>query len=204
MGECWNGPFILYSNYEKGSGNLFEFFIYFYIFIAIQQHFHLIPRYLLDEYLTWIYILWQEFRTASLTDSSASVIKDAIAQLTNGVTLLATTAPALAVIMEQAINHINFDRCCHLVYEDADALIQEHPDVMKKILVMYRKSVKRTESCTDAKIFVPRQVSLEIFSIHSFNMLLMFFFTVIRNCNRYNILNALLWNISHLPKPRFY
>lgn len=104
----------------------------------------------------------QEFHIASLTDSSTSTIKDSITRLVNGVTLLVATAPALANVMEEGGHHINFDRCCHLVYEDADALIQEHPTALKRINVMYNKSVQRTESGSNSEIFVPRQVGLEI------------------------------------------
>ena len=85
-------------------------------------------------------------------------LKDSLAQLANGMTLVVATAPALANVMEEGGDLINFDRCCHLIYDDADELIQEHPVAMKRILVLYRKSIERTESSTDSKILVPRQV----------------------------------------------
>ena len=101
---------------------------------------------------------FQNFRSAALTDSTASGIKESIPHVINGLSLLAATAPALAGLMLEAGSIINFDRCCHLVYENADSLIREHPSSMKQIYGMYHKSVKRTESQANSGISVPRQV----------------------------------------------
>lgn len=53
-----------------------------------------------------------------------------------------------------------FDRCCHLVLDEADTLVKEHAVHLKNIFGQYQQAVQRTKK-TDAngqKYFVPRQV----------------------------------------------
>jgi hypothetical protein len=69
-----------------------------------------------------------------------------LSHFVNGVTLLAATPPALSYILEEAKTLMNFDRCCHLILENADTLLQEHGAAMKGILQKYYESVKRIRS----------------------------------------------------------
>lgn len=73
----------------------------------------------------------------------------------NGVTLLASTAPALSYLMEESKGAISFERCCHLIFDDADVLLQEHALATKKLFGLYDGSVRRM---SNKKYFVPRQV----------------------------------------------
>lgn len=75
----------------------------------------------------------------------------------NGVTLLAATAPALAALLEEAKGVISFDRCHHLVLENADALLNDHYKPMKKLVEFYRQSVDRVNANSSKGYFVPRQ-----------------------------------------------
>ena len=103
---------------------------------------------------------YQDFQSASLTDGAARTLKETIPLFLNGLTLLAATAPALASLMDKENESvINFDRCCHLIYEDADYLLKEHKDSMKKIIQMYRRSLKRVEKSDH---LVQRQVNVDL------------------------------------------
>lgn len=83
----------------------------------------------------------------------------ALPYLINGVTLLAATAPALSLLLSEGKDIISFDRCCHLVFDDADFVLKEHAGAAKKLFNFYQESVQRV---TEGKNFVPRQVSMTV------------------------------------------
>lgn len=81
----------------------------------------------------------------------------AIPLLINGVALLAVTAPALRALLEESQDVISFDRCCHLVFEDADILLKSHMDTIRDIFIRYEASVQRTRN-NAATCHMTRQV----------------------------------------------
>jgi hypothetical protein len=85
-----------------------------------------------------------------------------LSHFVNGVTLLAATPPALLYILEEAKTLMNFDRCCHLILENADTLLQENGTVMKGILHKYYESVERISphkpDASGETYTMPRQV----------------------------------------------
>lgn len=68
--------------------------------------------------------------------------------------MLAATAPALSFLLEESQGVISFDRCCHLVFDDADILLQEHGEATKKLFTCYQESVRRMST----NHFIQRQV----------------------------------------------
>lgn len=99
----------------------------------------------------------QDFNVGLLQDRSPESIQAAIYVLINGMSLLAATAPALLTLLEESQGVINFDRCCHLVFEDADVLLRNHGEVVGKIFERYVASVQRVRSDPKA-CHMPRQV----------------------------------------------
>ncbi|XP_032782601.2 putative ATP-dependent RNA helicase TDRD12 isoform X1 [Daphnia magna] len=95
------------------------------------------------------------FRSAVFTDGTERSLKVALPYLINGVTLLAATAPALSLLLSEGKDIISFDRCCHLVFDDADFVLKEHAGAAKKLFNFYQESVQRV---TEGKNFVPRQI----------------------------------------------
>ncbi|XP_057379935.1 putative ATP-dependent RNA helicase TDRD12 isoform X2 [Daphnia carinata] len=95
------------------------------------------------------------FRSAVFTDGTERSLKVALPYLINGVTLLAATAPALNLLLSEGKDIISFDRCCHLVFDDADFVLKEHAGAAKKLFYFYQESVQRV---TEGKNFVPRQI----------------------------------------------
>lgn len=101
------------------------------------------------------------FKSLALMDGTVRTLNDSVSSMTNGLTLLAATAPALAFLSERSQDLVPlFDRCCHLVLDEADTLVKEHAVHLKNIFGQYQQAVQRTKK-TDAngqKYFVPRQV----------------------------------------------
>ena len=93
-----------------------------------------------------------------MTDSTPASIQANLNRFVNGVTLLSATAPALACLLEEAKGVINFDRCHHLVLENANSLLNDHHKSMKKLVELYRQSVERIDANSSKGYFVPRQV----------------------------------------------
>ena len=71
------------------------------------------------------------------------------------ITVLVATAPALSFLLDGGKEIISFDRCCHLVFDDADVLIKEHGEATRKLFQFYQESVRRTSG----KSLTPRQVN---------------------------------------------
>jgi hypothetical protein len=88
-------------------------------------------------------------------DATERSLKVALPYLINGVTLLAATAPALYFLLTKGKDIISFDRCCHLVFDDADMVLKEHGEATKKLFNFYQESVQRA---TTGNNFIPRQV----------------------------------------------
>ncbi len=70
-------------------------------------------------------------------------------------TLLAATVPALNLLLTKTKDIISFDRCCHLVFDDADVMLKEHGESTKNLSKFYQESVQRA---TMGNNFIPRQV----------------------------------------------
>jgi CRISPR/Cas system-associated endonuclease Cas1 len=75
----------------------------------------------------------------------------ALPYLINGVTLLAATAPALNLLLTKAKDIISFDRCCHLVFDDADVVLKEHGESTKKLFNFYQESSTGEKKILNAK-----------------------------------------------------
>ena len=100
----------------------------------------------------------QDFRSALLIDGTPKTLKESISQFVNGITLLATTASALESLLDSASETINFDRCCHLILDNADILLQDYGNSLVKIFSKYQLSVKKFSNRAEHGYFVPRQV----------------------------------------------
>jgi hypothetical protein len=59
------------------------------------------------------------------------------------------------LLLTKAKDIISFDRCCHLVFDDADVVLKEHGESTKKLFNFYQESVQRA---TMGNNFIPRQV----------------------------------------------
>lgn len=57
--------------------------------------------------------------------------------------------------MLEANSVINFDRCCHLVFENTDLLLKDHGEAFKHLVELYHRSCKRIR---DDGIVITRQV----------------------------------------------
>lgn len=78
-----------------------------------------------------------------MVDGSSKSLNESVGTLVNGVTLLAVTAPALRNLFQEANSVINFDRCCHLVFENTDLLLKDHGEAFKHLVELYYSSCKR-------------------------------------------------------------
>ena len=81
-----------------------------------------------------------------MVDGSSKSLNDSVKTLVNGVTLLAATAPALRNLFQEANCVINFDRCCHLIFENTDLLLKDHGEAFKHLVELYYSSCKRTKN----------------------------------------------------------
>ena len=113
-----------------------------------------------DTYLFFFFCFYnrfsfKDFRSAGFMDATERSLKVALPYLINGVTLLAATAPALYFLLTKGKDIISFDRCCHLVFDDADMVLKEHGEATKKLFNFYQESVQRA---TTGNNFIPRQV----------------------------------------------
>lgn len=68
--------------------------------------------------------------------------------------MLATTAPAMKLLLEESKGVVGFDRCCHLIFDDTDIILRDHGEAMKDLFSRYQESVRRMS----VNSFVPRQV----------------------------------------------
>lgn len=107
-------------------------------------------------------VLQEKLRVGYLADRSPESIKTIIPFLINGVSLLAITAPALQKLLEESQDVINFDRCCHLVFEDAEVLLKNHYSAICEIIRRYQLSVQRTKSNPN-HVHMPRQARITLF-----------------------------------------